>query len=120
MQRRAMNYGFVLMLLGALAGVFVGMASAQPAIVPGQSGVYVEQYANGNWSKVSGFPNRYRLDSQGNPDPEPGLSGNDLDLVQFGTIAGRYYSIFASNNASSTNIGDIKSCLRRYPRRGHQ
>ncbi len=88
--------------IAAVTGLFSGFATAQPAIVQGQSGVYVEQFANGQWSNVSGFPNRYHSNG-----PQPGLAGSGLDRIAFGTVAGRNYSIFASSNASSTDIGDI-------------
>lgn len=93
--------------IATAVGLFSGFAAAQPAIVQGQSGVYVEQYVNNQWSRVSNFPDRYRLDQQGNPDPMQGLSGVGLNQIAFSTVTGRNYSIFASSNASSTSIGDI-------------
>lgn len=82
---------------------------SQDAIIDGQTGVYVEQLTvNNTYSNAPGFPNRYRLDSMGDPDPEPGLSGSELDRIElFNTIAGTHYSIFASSNPSAVDIGEI-------------
>tara|TARA_A100001391_G_scaffold194808_2_gene171438 strand:- start:3100 stop:5253 length:2154 start_codon:yes stop_codon:yes gene_type:complete len=94
---------------GIVFGLLCGMAHAQKETGFGENGVYVEVYNTSaqEWQHVAGFPNRYRLDDNGDPDPETGLLGSELDKIQLNTVDGLFYSIGASFPLS-TDIGDIE------------
>ena len=90
-------------------GVICCHGAAQEITVAGASGVYVEVYneAASKWERLGNFPDRHRTFPNGDPNPEPGLWGSELDEIDFGTIEGVFYSVFAVS-PSIADIGDIE------------